>query len=88
MADTLYFNVKFHDELPGNAGADIEICIPQGVMASLAWADENGNALGNYLPIRLLPLSDGKAVYTLRDGTMIPEVARMLLCRVYNDMRA
>ena len=37
MADTLYFNVKFHDELPGNAGADIEICIPQGVMASLAW---------------------------------------------------
>lgn len=85
MADTLYFNVKFHDELPGNAGADIEICIPQGVMASLAWADENGNALGNYLPIRLLPLSDGKAVYTLRDGTMIPEEARMLLCRVYND---
>ena len=36
MADTLYFNVKFHDALPGNAGADIEISIPQAVMASLA----------------------------------------------------
>ena len=85
MADMLYFNVKFHDELPGNAGADIEISIPQAVMASLAWADETGKALENCLPIRLVPLSDGKASYTLRDGLLIPEQAKTLICRVYND---
>ena len=85
MADTLYFNVKFHDALPGNAGADIEISIPQAVMASLAWADETGKALESCLPIRLVPLSDGKASYTLRDGLLIPEQAKTLICRVYND---
>ena len=85
MAATLYFNVKFHDALPGNAGADIEISIPQAVMASLAWADETGKALENCLPIRLVPLSDGKASYTLRDGLLIPEQAKTLVCRVYND---
>lgn len=85
MADTLYFNVKFHDALPGNAGANIEISIPQAVMASLAWADANGKALESCLPIRLVPLSDGKASYTLRDGLLIPEQAKTLICRVYND---
>ena len=81
----LYFEVKFHDAYPGNAGADIRLCIPQAVTASLAWADENGKALESCLPIRLLPLTDGKAAYTLRDGLLIPEEARTLICRVYND---
>ena len=85
MAATLYFNVNFHDELPGNAGSDIEICIPQAVTASLAWADENGKPLEACLPIRLLPLTQGKGSYTIRDGLLIPEQAKMLLCRVYND---
>ncbi len=85
MAATLYFNVNFHDELPGNAGSDIKICIPQAVTASLAWADENGKPLETCLPIRLLPLAQGKGSYTIRDGLLIPEQAKMLLCRVYND---
>lgn len=81
----LYFNVKFHTDVPGSAGADIELCIPTGEVALLFWGDENGNALADYLPIRLLALTEGKAQYTLRDDLFIPENAKMLVARVFND---
>lgn len=81
----LYFRVNFHNTHPGCAGADIELCVPTGVAALLAWGDENGAPLADYLPIRLLALDDGKASYSLRDGLMIPETAKTLVCRVFND---
>lgn len=81
----LYFRVHFHNDEPGCAGADTELCVPTGVAALLSWGDEKGEPLEHYLPIRLLPLVEGKASYRLRDGLMIPEEARTLVCRVYND---
>ena len=79
------FDVSFHNDVPGAAGADIRIDIPQGILAVLSWADGEGHALDDYLPIKALPLTDGKGAYLLRDGLMIPEKARAMLCRVYND---
>ena len=79
------FDVCFHDDLPGNAGADIRMDIPSGILAVLYWADAAGQPLADHLPIKALALTGGKGTYALRDGLLIPEAAEMLLCKVYND---
>ena len=79
------FNVTYRDSIPGSAAADIEIEFPQGILATLYWADKDGKPLENYLPIKSLPMIDGKASYSMIEGWMIPEEAEMMLVKVYND---
>ena len=79
------FDVRFSDDRRGNADAKVTINIPSGILAVLYWADENGKPLEDYLPIKALALIDGKAEYSLEHNRMIPENAKKILCKVYND---
>ncbi len=79
------FDVQFHNDIKGDAGADIKIDIPQGILAQLYWADEEGKALEDTLMIKAMPLCDGKADYTLRSGIAIPQKAKKMLCKIFND---
>lgn len=78
------FNVTFKSETPANGQFEAEISVPQAVYATIYWADENGKALENYLPIKTLPLPDGTATYLTREIT-IPDEAKTLLLRAYSD---
>jgi hypothetical protein len=78
------FNVAFTSKKADNGQFAVEISAPQAVVATIYWADENGKALENYLPIKSLPLYDGRAKYTT-NNIVIPEEAKTILCRAYND---
>lgn len=79
------FDVKFLNDLQGNADMEVVIDIPQGILACICWADQNGKPLEDYLPIKHLPLIDGKGTYKNENGLFIPEEASKIICRVYND---
>ena len=79
------FDVVYRDNIPGSAAADITIEIPQGILATLYWADKNGEPLEDYLAIKSLPMIDGIATYSTLDGWMIPEEAESMRVKVYND---
>ncbi len=78
------FDVVFKTNTAGDGQFDVEISVPQAVVATIYWADEKGKALENYLPIKTLPLIDGMAKYSSKKF-VIPEEAKTLLCRAYND---
>ena len=79
------FDVKFLNNKKANADMEITIDIPQGILANIFWADENGAVLEDYTMIKALPLIDGKAVWKIENALMIPENAAKIKCRVYND---
>ena len=78
------FKVSFFNRTRGDAHSAITVDIPQGILATLYWADENGAALEEYLPIKSIPLFNGHGAFEL-SNTMIPEKARTMLARVYNE---
>ena len=79
------FDVKFLNDKKANADMEINIEIPQGVIANLYWADESGVPLEDYTAIKSIPLFDGKATYKIENALMIPEKAATIRCRVFND---
>lgn len=78
------FNVVFGNNNAGDGQFTVEISVPQAILATIYWADEKGQPLKNYLPLKSLPLIDGKATYVTKN-LAIPEEAKTLLCRAFND---
>ena len=80
------FNVEFKDEKRGSAHAKVTVGIPQGILAQLFWADENGKPLDDYLPIKAFALDEnGCGTYEIADGVFLPEDAAVVLLKVFND---
>lgn len=80
----IYFNYKYATDEAGIADGKFEICVPRGILAGLFWADDNG-ILEDYLPIKHLPLIDGKGEYTIEGNKMIPEEATRVVCKIQDD---
>ena len=78
------FEVNFKSSKAGKGQFEAEISVPQAILATIYWADKEGRALENYLPIKSLPLFDGRARYITKD-ILIPKEAKALLLRAYND---
>lgn len=78
------FNVTFKNDKPIDGQFSVEISVPQAILATIYWADEKGQPLKNYLPIKSLPLIDGRAKYITKE-IFIPEEAKTILCKAYND---
>lgn len=85
MNETIYFNCEFLDDIKGSANLKFSISIPQGIVATFYWADENGKELSDYLPIKSIPLVDGTGEYVTNKNLMIPEEARKIYCKVLKD---
>lgn len=81
----IVFDVKYLNEKVANADIELTLDIPLGVLATIYWADENGTPLEDYLPIKSIPLIDGKSVYRCENSLFIPENAKKIRCRVWSD---
>ena len=46
------FTCDYLDDIKGSANLKFYVEIPQGILATFYWADENGNELENYLAIK------------------------------------
>ena len=79
------FTCDYLDDIKGSANLKFYVEIPQGILATFYWADENGNELENYLAIKSIPLADGIGEYTTNKNLMIPEEARKIRCRIFKD---
>ena len=74
------FNITFKNNKPIDGQFSVEISVPQAILATIYWADEKGQPLKNYLPIKSLPLIDGRAKYITKE-LFIPEEAKTILCK-------
>ena len=78
------FNVTFKNNKPVDGQFAVEISVHQAILGTIYWADEQGQPLKNYLPVKRLTLIDGRAKSITKD-IFIPEEAKTLLCKAYND---
>ncbi len=83
--ETIKFTCQYFDEIPGSANLKFEVSIPQSILATFYWADENGNELENYLPIKSIPLFEGKGEYVTNKNLVMPQEARKIRCRIFKD---
>ena len=81
----LYFKCEYLDDIKGSANMKLSLEIPQGILATFYWADEEGNELSDYLPIKSIPLFEGRGEYVTNKNLMIPENAAKIRCRVFKD---
>lgn len=79
------FICDYLDNIKGSANMKFTVSIPQGILATFYWADENGNELENYLAIKSIPLVDGLGEYITNKNLIIPEEARKIRCRIFKD---
>ena len=80
----ILFDVSFKTDKPADGQFSVKISVPQAILATIYWADKKGQPLEKYLPLKSLPLIDGKAEYSTKE-IVIPEDAKTVLCRAYND---
>ena len=81
----IMFSCEYLDDIKGSANLKFYVSIPQGILATFYWADENGNELENYLAIKSIPLVDGVGEYVTNKNLVIPENARKIRCRIFKD---
>ncbi len=79
------FTCDYLDGVKGSANLKFSVSIPQGILATFYWADENGNELENYLAIKSIPLLGGIGEYITEKNLIMPEDAVKIRCRVFKD---
>lgn len=79
------FTCDYLDNICGSANLKFTVEIPQAILATFYWADEQGKELEDYLAIKSIPLFEGKGEYTVNKNLLIPENAKKIRCRVFKD---
>jgi len=80
----IYFRYEYDSEEAGIADGKFSVSVTRGILAGLFWANDDG-ILEDFLPIKHLPLIDGKGEYTITGNKMIPQGATKVICRVQDD---